>query len=237
MALRVILVGLVASLGLDLPSSQDVARMAQSGLDWASSQAASIRDFVADLTDRESDPGREAVAEERAPEGMPAEVARDVDATTTTEATLANVSHPTTGRVPTIEVVEESDEPATQVAADPVDGRFDAIVGEMASEFAGQADEIVPAATVAETEEEEPFAGIAYALNREADGIEDEWIVEEAEATATAERPQVAESEEESDDDDPRGARLGTAVRLTGQALQAWMSVLQQSTPTRRVGP
>lgn len=231
MALRVMLVGLVASLGLDLPSSQDLARMARRSLDWVSSQAANIEKFVAELApNRDAGP---AVMEET-PEVASIEVGTGDGLAPTTGTTGPTPTHPTTVDRPAIEVVDEPELSPSSVAADPIDGRFDSIVSEMASEFAERAGDVEAPAALAGSGED-PFPGVAYAMNREADGIEDEWLVEEV--AGSENRPQVVVSEEPDEDTNPRAARLGTAVRLTGQAIQAWMSVLQQRTPTCRIEP
>lgn len=233
MALRVMLVGLVASLGLDLPSSQDLAGMARRSMGWLSTQTAYIQNVVADAIDRAPDEDADLADPEMRLEVASVEGGADAAPIPTIETNPTNITHPTIANRPAIEVVEESDIPAMAAEADPIDGRFDSIVGEMASAFAAQAGDLQPPPALVEVEEA-PFSGVAYALNREADGIEDEWISEEA--AVTEERPQVVAEEESDDEGDPRGARLGTAVRLTGQAFQAWMSVLQQRTPTGRVG-
>ncbi|GIW89000.1 MAG: hypothetical protein KatS3mg108_3324 [Isosphaeraceae bacterium] len=74
---------------------------------------------------------------------------------------------------------------------------------------------------VAEIDPEPLYPGIAYALNEDHDGIDDPMTAPRAGVDA---RP-VGES---------RLERLATAVRLTGQAIQAWTRIFVQTGPVGR---
>ncbi len=121
---------------------------------------------------------------------------------------------------------------------------FSHVVGEMAEAFATRPSppaldaETAPVAA-AETAEpalsqDELYPGLAYALNREADGLGQRLRTIATEPRSPSDSEPKGEIVRDDDSQEPqaitpRGERIATAVRLTGQAMQAWLSVLQQS--------
>ncbi len=156
-------------------------------------------------------------------------------------------SSPEAAPAPAATVVE-SETPA--VAADP-DAAFRKIVANMASSFAADLPASAPAAdpkpliaqvetppvatpapapapaeeVVAEAAGLDLYPGVAFALNRESEGITPIEAMARAEP-APAPVP-VAEPS--------RADRLTEAVKLTGQALDAWAGLLSQRTPSSAV--
>lgn len=185
MALRLILVSAVTSLGLDLPSGAEMERWSRSGCAWAASTW-------------------EAVAEAWPPAPIPE------------EAPMGSVACPT--------APERADE-----AAD--DEAFRAVVDAMASEFVPEAprpsfpeeegsrivliEESDAPEVVAEDGADDLYPGLAYALNRRAEGLGP------MPSPATLDDPATAPGPD---------ARLASAVDLTGRALRAWVSLLQAPT-------
>lgn len=169
MGFRVLLVGLVAGLGLDLPSGSDLERWLATGRGWVEDQVS-------------------AWSVER-----PGDVAGGLEA-----RGLASDSVPMPAAV-----------------ADEV---FEGAVDQLKAAFA---DDLAPAVApeaprLARFEPVEPaedlYPGLAYALNRQAEGQGDPDPEPGPPApTATA----------------PEG-RLATAVRLTGAAVHAWMDLLRK---------
>jgi hypothetical protein len=78
-----------------------------------------------------------------------------------------------------------------------------------------------PEPVVEQPADEDLYPGLAYALNRQAEGLASVESVAPAPGAAEAapSEPLAAAAS--------RGERFQTAVRLTGQALHAWLSVLQ----------
>ncbi len=73
---------------------------------------------------------------------------------------------------------------------------------------------------------EDLYPGLAFELNRNADGLPEIWRTEPSPAILAAVTPAPAPTER-SESEPPKTERLVAAVRLTGQALHAWMSLLQ----------
>jgi hypothetical protein len=216
MALRFLLVGLVASLGSDLPDRDSLARAFRAGQSWVMERAETVAGmFVVDRADSAVESAREP---SRAPEDF----------------------FPR-GDSASIEIVDAGDAgPAVEVeVADSGDVAFGVVVDEMAGAVASEG---VEAPAVVAVEQGVPasgaFAGLAYELNRLSDGVGDGWMVAEDAPieVADAEATPGPAAEEIALDMEPRGERVGTAVRLTGQALQAWFSVLEQRGPIRVTG-
>ncbi len=220
MVLRFMLVGLVASLGFELPTGAEMARLARSGQVWVTTQWQDLKGSVAGeaaLTATDGEDAEETVEAVATIPSQEAVIRQEADAPAFAAATTRH------GDSATIEVVEEVAEEA--VAASDVG--FEAVVGEMASTFATEAatpeaPEFVAAvnpAAIADT----PAPDMAFAMNLQYDGIDDA-LPGEVEAAPLPSEPRNRTV--------GQGERLGVAVRLTGQAFHAWMSVLQQSMPS-----
>lgn len=197
MALRLILVSAVTSLGLDLPSEGQCERWTRSGCSWAvstwpwasgamppgmetnlcgeDSTAEAVRE---DLQSGTNDPGGSDAAFASVVEQMTAEFLRDE----------------------TLPAFEE-----------PVDSRIVVIDEEKAPSVAE---------SVVTDEADDLYPGLAHALNRGAEGL---GPISEANPTATAMRSGVDGRSAASE----TSGRLASAVNLTGQALHAWLSLLQ----------
>ena len=112
----------------------------------------------------------------------------------------------------------------TPVVPAVTDAAFDAVVGRMAETFAAPA----PVAFEPVEVGEDLFPGLAFALNRQGSG-------------AGAIEPTVASLPESGGITEPslpsRGERLAAALRLTGQALNAWASLLRQGPTVASIQP
>jgi hypothetical protein len=215
MALRFLLVGLVAVLGSDLPDAESLARAARAGQGWVMERVATVAGMLA---------GGEEVAVER--DGAVA--AAEPEA----ESVLPRRDSPT------IEVVDAGDaEPSSTV---PSDEAFASVVDAMVGDFAAGEPEAVVATVEQVVEVVESYRGVAFELNRLSDGVDDGWM---ADADGSTGEAAVAEASIPAAEPAPvavamisREERLDQAVHLTGQALQAWFSVLQQNGPIRVSG-
>jgi hypothetical protein len=177
MLLRVLMVGAVASLGLELPTRGDLSRWLDAGRARWEVAVAAVR-----------------VAEPEAPARMP-------------EA-------PTT--VP--EVLTAAEEAKAPVVAD---GAFEGVVGRMAAAFAERPAAAFEPVVVGEDLE----TGLAFALNRES-----------CEVAGAVTIPTVAPEPSEMAGAS-RGQRLAAAIRLTGQAVHAWATLLREGPAVASVGP
>lgn len=225
MALRVVLVGLVACLGFEWPTGAEWTRLVDSGRAWASSQWQGWKDPLAGSEILEADASAAPAEDTAAPTPLVTNGPLGAAVTVGPAVALGSIlsdegifrgqatapcfaaPHPTASDAAMIEVVDESPEDTSTsalAATEPTDLGFEAVVGAMASTFSADAEESAP-----EAEEpaslDNPSPDLANASNHAQDGIE-------SEPAAT-------------------GDRLNTAVRLTGQAVQAWMSVLNLRTP------
>lgn len=207
MALRFVLVSLVAGLGVEWPSGAELARMASGGRAWLASQWDGLSATLAGLATSEG--------EESGAEGAPAGAS-----TTAREPAFARAAGERVASG-TIEVVEEEAIAAT--VDRPEDARFEAVVEAMASAFVSEAAGEVPVDPI------DP----GLAMNLIYDGIDDEGMSPAPPSADLAARPAVGHDPAPAPTPEPPGGadRLGTALRLTGQAFQAWVSVLQHSTP------
>jgi hypothetical protein len=195
MALRMLLVGLVIGLGFELPSGDEVATWAHAGVAWVQARVDGLL-------------GPEAVAEARP--GADAEFAAIVD-----DMALAFAA-----------------ETKPAAAETKPDLAFSAIVDDMATSFAADLARLAPPKVdpaprrlVAFEPVDVPDdleTGVAFALNRESQGvgITPEPITPELTKTAAGPPEPTAPGGPE---------RLASAVRLTGQAAAAWMAVLRGS--------
>jgi hypothetical protein len=141
-------------------------------------------------------------------------------------------------RIVEIEEVDARLEVASEPAPDPDNG-FRSVLDEMLLAFeadansslaaiepppaaeAEAAEALVEAASATLPEPEPLYPGLAYDLNHDHDGIDD---------PSPLPRPAVASPEPS----ETRGQRVATAVRLTGEALQAWAKIFVQTGPIRR---
>lgn len=213
MALRFVLVSLVATLGFDLPKGADLVRLVNSGQSWAVSQWREWKDFMAEEGDALASADPTGTTPEEAPKSSdpepPAlaalsEIADDEGTDFRHEVRLPDLAKARTmdADSTTIEVIEqeEAEESLASTPADELDDdRFSELVNAMVADLAT-----------------EPVEDSAEVLASNDDGASSSPHVEE---TTT-----VIEAESEA-------TNFRTAVRLTGQAVQAWMSVLQQTTP------
>jgi hypothetical protein len=189
MLLRLLLVGAVTGLGMDLPKQGDLERWSASGRAWWDAQVAALKTLTRDEVPVPTLDELEAEIAEEAP--MPAGK----------DALAAELPHNAV--------------PMPFVTA-PSDAEFAGVVEAMVAGFAPAptpAPEPTPEATVAAAPEpsipdEDLYPGLAYELNREAEGLS--VPAQDSQSVTT-----------------PPDARLANAVRLTGQAFQAWVALLQ----------
>ncbi|HEU5116673.1 MAG TPA: hypothetical protein VFT74_08345, partial [Isosphaeraceae bacterium] len=220
MVLRFVLVSLVASLGFELPHTADLSRWIDSSRTWLSAQvkvAKVVGDDVIEVVEVEDNTNSPTPAAEARAVALDSLLDRPESARRVGDAL-------------SIEVVDLEEEPAMilpeiaserpAVESEPEilalqkvpdrDAAFESIVRDMAASFADETSltvEIEPAlASVDKSEETGPeVAGTESRL--EAQKLADKI-------------PARLESEPS------RKERLGMAVKLTGQAIQAWMGVL-----------
>jgi hypothetical protein len=148
--------------------------------------------------------------------------------------------------------------PSAVEAGRAADQAFSAVVDEMVSSFTKESEQRAAALAPAVTEDD-LYPGLGYALNREAEGLSGtiapailvketvtpqapvaesstltpeeaaafEWVTEMAETLPTpeAEEPPAVTGLASGS----RGERLVLAVRLTGEAVHAWVTFLQQA--------
>jgi hypothetical protein len=104
-----------------------------------------------------------------------------------------------------------------QTALD-ADSEFDAVVEEMVADFARQETPVVVAEPTGTFEPyplcDDLYPGLAYELNRQAEGLD----IDAAEVDAPPPGPAPSET---------AGNQLSTAVRLTREAVFAWINLLQ----------
>lgn len=204
MFLRFLMVGLVSCLGLEVPSTPAAG-------DGAPPRCAFCegRPVAEVLPAAEAPPVVEVVEELPMPDGLDA-FAVEAEEMADPDAAFQTVMTATIGEF-------QADLAAVAPAA-PAEVIAEALV------------ELVPIVeeTVAiEPADEELYPGLAYALNREAEGLtilEVAPIEPETVAVVEAAEPLVDEA---ATDAATRGQRIEAAVRLTGQAVSAWLSVLQ----------
>ncbi len=206
MALRLLLVGLVIGLGVELPSGDEIASWASSGSAWVQARVDGLL-------------GPEAVAE--ATPSPDAEFAAIVEEMA---QSFVAAPRPDAGFAAIIDEMAQS-----FVAGPEPDAGFAAVVDDMARSFAADLARVEPrpaeppASPTAVVFEPLDLAddletGIAFALNRESQGV---GVTPEPSAPVPARA---------SESGVPGGSeRLASAVRLTGQAAAAWMAVLRGS--------
>jgi hypothetical protein len=191
------MVGAVTGLGLDLPSRCDVSRWVSSGEAWWNAQVAAVAQLMPGTQDQTDDADSvdsaepEAVADVPMPDGVDA-------------FTAAPIS-------PAPEVV---------VAEIAIDQEFAAVVDAMVESFTPA--EAAPVVQVARLEVgDDLYPGVAFALNRDAEGLPSQDNATEGLEVASGE-PSIRDAPEAT-----RANRLETAVKLTGKAFEAWVALLQ----------
>jgi hypothetical protein len=216
MALRVMLVGLVASLGLELPDGREFTGWLRSGQTWLSARWESVEGWMSVLAPESG------LADDEGAVGAEVMVAGDVPVGPIVGTEAVDGLGAIRGDSPSIEIVETGED-----RAEAEDAAFASVVGAMATSFAAGEGRSGEVGSV--------LGDVAYELNRISDGVDDGWMWEEGERESrpveVAEVSAVGVAPEA--EVEARSERLGTAVRLTGQAWRAWMSVLQRSEPIR----
>lgn len=201
MLVRFLMVGLVTCLGLDGPGQCLMRREAPSRCVWCEGPAAVTPSPTATREAAPMPEGPDAFATtETVP---PAATEPDPDAAFglaltatlgTFAADLASLAEP------------EPAEAAVSVASSEV------VEPELAFE-----------AAVVTFPEDDFYPGLAYALNRQAEGL----TAVEAPSVGPADAASEPASMDLTIGVEPRSERFQAAVRLTGQAVHAWLSVLQ----------
>jgi hypothetical protein len=199
MLLRLVMVGAVASLGFDLPTENDVQSWTSAGQVWWDATTAQWVMPAIDVTpDTVNEP--EILSDQVAPAVEP--VAEATPATT--------------------------DDAVAPPAETLTDQAFDGVVTQMVSSFATDATPVPPAAVaVLETPSFEPaevgddlYPGLAYELNRASEGAP----LPAQEVAQAALAPTSGQPKSKSP---TPGERLAAAVRLTNQAVSAWVGLLR----------
>ena len=189
MAIRFLLVSLVAGLGLEAPSAQDVATWTRSGRDWVQAR---VDDFS----------NRRVIAEsEQANVAFDGVVARMADDFT---ADLASIDQPKPIAILSFEPITVPEE---------LDSGMGYAMNRQAQGEGRQIEIAVP---------DELELGIAFELNRDSQG--------QGQVVTISGPP--AEPDSSTSPEPIRASRLASAVRLTGQAAQAWMTLLRESDRT-----
>jgi hypothetical protein len=213
MVLRLVLVGLVAGLGGRLPGAKDLEAWARSAQGWMDAQLVArdagmpAAEGLSAITIKAAEPGPITTGPADDPD-------RGFDAILD-EILAAFAEEPLPARTVTPRAGAVTDAPGKSPDADRA---FAAVVEEMAARFAtarvgiGERDGRSRPGPRFEPLEvgEDLYPGVAYALNREAEG---------SGLSAPREDRGVAPA--------VRGAQFTRALRLTREALSAWASLLQ----------
>jgi hypothetical protein len=225
MGLRLILVGMVASLGLDLPKGDEVRSWTRTGQTWLCTALdewnAWMTPDVADQAEDRVEPARVAA---KLVEGA-SELTTRLTAEATADAEFAAVVEEMVAGLST-ETEREGD--GGEVMGTLVRGEAAGRVGSSGTMTAIEVseDEYVEENVVAFEPLEvgdDLYPGLAYALNRDSE------VVADAGATPAPIVAEEATSVEARAVAMPVGAgqRLSTAVRLTGEAIHAWANLLR----------
>ena len=201
MMLRLILVGLVTSMGLELPSGRDVSCWAESGRSWANAQVAALTTSGVEVAPAEA-PGVAVgpVEADRAFEAVGAEMAADFAADRA--LTCAQAQAPALALAQPDAGCDGDTAAAVAVAEAVAVARAEAEPGIIEEVVIGLPSGEEVAAVALSTPADEPAMG-AVAV--------------------------VAEEDMEAGDDTPSHAdRLAEAVRLTREAAQAWADLIQE---------
>jgi hypothetical protein len=236
MFLRWLLIGAVSCLGLDLAPSLEglTATGDHAGCTWCIVRNA---DGLAWLPAPEPDDlmvggdapmlpveGRFLAADDAMPTGL------DCFAT---EPDLVLIPAPAPETVPVLAAEPPAPAPAPDVLTADPDAAFGAMVDTMVAGFTTEPAPETSSVLVAETPAPAPAAEelivldperFAFADDRDFDGLPDSLF---ARPEITAPAPEREEVAAVAVAEEPRGDRVSEAVKLTGQALHAWLSVLQ----------
>lgn len=192
MALRLLMVGLVAGLGLDLPSGRDVGRWARDGRAWLERTVAAL-----------------------SPAPMPDDAGAFAAEAPEPDAPIA-ATGPVVPVAPTLAA-----EIVLAKTSGGMDRDFSAVVDQMAVDFAADRPILAESRPRPSFEPVEVgddlYPGLAFDLNGGAEAL---GVAQGAAAANSRDDP--ASPAEES-----RERKLTAALRLTGQAFHAWVSVLQ----------
>ncbi|MEW4567665.1 hypothetical protein AB1L88_07320 [Tautonia sp. JC769] len=231
MAFRFLLVGAVAALGFDLPQGIDVEALAQSGRAWWHARAAEFeaRHGIA-LAGLEDSSSTSPTADDE-----PEVVVPDADAAFATVIEDVVSAFAADGQS---EGRTES-EASSRLVAGVDDAAYGPEFADALNRWAdGLSEPEDPATLVVEASEsafafgDDPMtasisgnAGSAFASSSDEGPIGSDPIVETASADRGGQDPGTVESE-------PNGEpRLVKAVQLTGQALHAWLALIQTASP------
>jgi hypothetical protein len=195
MTLRIMLVGLVASMGFELPSGGDLSSWTQSGREWVNARMADLTGSVVEADCLGS--GSTGCLQAESPDSIgpsvvaePAKAADDAAFDAVSEAMVAEFVADTMPMAEMPSPIE--DDPAT--------------VG-------------VEAPPVGLPDGEELAAQVAPASD-----------VEPADAFESDDMPADATTETEEAEDASRADRVSSALRVTGEAVRAWVSLIRVST-------
>jgi hypothetical protein len=246
MFLRFLLVSAVTCLGVDLPAWRQAASDVRTGCTWCHQQLLAAAQAVTPTPTPDPAPtpaAPEVKLAERTEDETPMPVGTDAfvadAAPPMPVGPDAFVSLPPTTPAPeATPAPAPAPEPTPIVATVDPDAAFQVVMNETLSDFAADlaggatvptatalADlDAPPAAPAPEpaTPAEDIYPGLAFALNREADGLADAPFDPPTPEAIAHREPEPTPAEEPA-----RGARLAAAMRLTGQAVHAWMSLLQ----------
>ena len=245
MAIRFLLVTLVAAMGFEPPTRDEVSTWTRSGRQWV---AARLDDWSVTTTQRAQD------ANDKAFRSIVETMSRDFSKNlAATELAKANTK---AKAVITFEPIEVPDSLETGLAfafetfdvLDSTDTRLAfALNREVAVETAPfmlivpiLAPASVPVSATSIIVVDAIEEGFALALNREADGLSNRVLASEIEAAPAVAAVEIASSSPdkspgvsiakvESERGDGQTAKLSSALSLTRQALSAWASVLNGS--------
>jgi hypothetical protein len=195
MALRVLLVAIVAALGLELPGADELVGWERSGREWVAARLADLSTLRLDEAlasePTEAAPDRADLVFEAVTDSMASDFASDlasIGSKPPDEGILASIG-PQAG-------------PASSTQPDRADLVFEVVAESMASDFASD---------LASIGSKPSDQGILASVEPQA-------------GPASAVAPAVAEA---SSPQESTLHRLSTAVRLTKQAVDAWVSVIQ----------
>lgn len=229
MFLRFLLVGAVTCLGVDLTAWRQAASDVRAGCGWCRQQFVAAAQAVTPAPEVKVADRDDAAAETPMPAATSAFVA-DAAPMPIGDDAFATIAEPT-----------PAPEPAPVVAVVDPDAGFQVVMTETVSRFTAElaggatAPTDTALATIAEppplpepapaveAPAEDLYPGLAYDLNRDADGLPDDLLY--VPAPAIVHQPTPPDPEPTAAPE--QAARLAAAVRLTGQAVHAWMSLLQ----------
>lgn len=231
MAFRFLLVGAVAALGFDLPQGIDVEAWAQSGRAWWHARAAEF----------EARHGITLAGLEDASSTSPAAVVEPEVVVPDADAAFATVIEDVVAAFAADGPIEERGEPETssQLVAGVDDAAYGPEFADALNRWAdGLSEPEDPATLVAEASDSalefgddlmtasiSGVAGSAFASSVDEEENASDLIASTTLVVGDGEEPETIESTATGE------PRLVKAVQLTGQALQAWFSLIQPASP------